>query len=1288
MSYYSRYNKSSGTEKMPDQRSEKRDWRDLFSPEDVSWAQDPAVQASISRFSAADWRCDMTMRDEVTRRVSIWNVPLFLKDTWQAASFQCSCPAGRRAGNLCRHMAAALVRWEKQKGGEWIVWESPAEYHERKEEERIQAELERRERLKEQLGNDALPAAEFFKGRTGGSGLVHIDMEQAVKGRTTTAYAMERARDILRSYQPSYNAVGFEEDRKGEKSLRISCVFEDLRDYARVGGKIRGGCIDAIETKRSRSYYYESSYPPKETDPQIPLDEFQLAALWTAWEYLDQHEEKNQVKTDDSALTFFAAMEKAAFAAETAAEPEQKKEKRKVLQILPRIIMEDGRAQLSFKIGKAGSRLYIVRNMRNLAKSYTSGGILEISKKESIDFSQLDMIEEDKPLADFIVRRVGEIGDVNAKLAMRAYGRAGSLSVGTSLELTGSLLDGFYDVAQGRDAEYQDKTNRIQEGTIRIGHRDMRFELRLEEMADARGSFAGIVLTGLIPVQIHGSMGNYTLNSDGLSRISRQEEQVLRPFRKVADPSGYFRFCVGRDSLQEFYYRVLPALLENPCVILEDLTQGTAQKYLPPEPAFTFYLDYEEPYLLAHTRVRYDDKEYIVEPEKKGSSAAGEYHDLPQERRVLSLLSEMFDWWNAGSKQYVLKADDQALFAFLTSQTAKLAHYGELRGTDAFRRLTVRPMSAVQVGISVESGLMDLTVTSRDLSPDELIGILESYRKKKRYHRLSGGTFVDLTREEGTLSQIEDLLAALDLPPENALRSGSRVPLFRALYLDRLLEEHDALASARDRTYRALIRSFRTIRDAEYELPSYLEDTLRPYQSFGFKWLKTLQMAGFGGILADEMGLGKTVQTIALFLSDQEMGCTNPSMVVCPASLVYNWEEEIRRFAPTLRVIVMAGTLSARKKLVEKIKQGEADVTVVSYDTLKRDIALYRDCVFRNCVLDEAQYIKNPKAAVSKAVKVLQSEHRFALTGTPIENRLSELWSIFDYLMPGFLYSMNDFQSRFEQPIVREKDAAATQKLKKMTGPFVLRRCKSDVLKDLPAKLEEVRYARIGGEQQRIYDAQVVRMKKMLTGPKSGPAGEERIKIFAELTRIRQICCDPSLLLDNYQGESAKREAAMELIRSAMDGGHRMLLFSQFTSMLALLEEDLKKEGIPYYLITGATSKEKRISLVHAFNEGDVPIFLISLKAGGNGLNLTGADVVIHYDPWWNLAVQNQATDRAHRIGQTRQVTVYRLILKDTIEEKILQLQDAKKDLADAILEGRNETLMSLSNEELLALLE
>ena len=316
-------------------------------------------------------------------------------------------------------------------------------------------------------------------------------------------------------------------------------------------------------------------------------------------------------------------------------------------------------------------------------------------------------------------------------------------------------------------------------------------------------------------------------------------------------------------------------------------------------------------------------------------------------------------------------------------------------------------------------------------------------------------------------------------------------------------------------------------------------------------------------------------------------------------------------------------------------------------------------------MIDEAQYIKNHTTAVAKTVKSITSEIRIALTGTPIENRLSELWSIFDYLMPGFLYGYETFRKELETPIVKEKDESCTERLKKMVAPFILRRLKQDVLKDLPEKLEEVQYAHFDGAQQKVYDAQVVHMKELLAKQNPEDYDKNKIEVLAELTKLRQICCDPNLLFENYKGESAKREACIDLIKSAIDGEHRILLFSQFTSMLALLEEALKKEGIAYYKITGSTPKEERMRLVKQFNEGDVPVFLISLKAGGTGLNLVGADVVIHYDPWWNQAVQNQATDRAHRIGQKKVVTVFKLIMKNSIEEASKLLNAYCKGICD-----------------------
>ena len=512
------------------------------------------------------------------------------------------------------------------------------------------------------------------------------------------------------------------------------------------------------------------------------------------------------------------------------------------------------------------------------------------------------------------------------------------------------------------------------------------------------------------------------------------------------------------------------------------------------------------------------------------------------------------------------------------------------------------------------------------------------------------------------------------------------MPSYRALYLEQMLENAQEIYTTRDRHYRRLIKDFNAVKDSDYEIPTELRQVLRGYQVYGYKWLRTLAGCGFGGILADEMGLGKTLQIIAVLLAEKQEGSIGTSLIICPASLVYNWAEEFHRFAPELTVCPVEGNQTERSEIIER--SGKWDVLISSYDHLKRDVQTYEGKVFLYEVLDEAQFIKNQSTASAKAVKVIRAKHRFALTGTPIENRLSELWSIFDFLMPGFLYRYETFRKEMEKPIAKEGSEEASLRLKRMVSPFILRRLKTEVLKDLPEKVEESHIVRFGEEQQKLYDAQVLRMKNLLEKENEESFRKSKIQILAELTRIRQICCDPALLFENYDGGSAKMEACMDLVRSAMEGEHRILLFSQFTSMLDLLKERLRQEEIPYYEITGATPKKERLRLVSAFNDGDVPLFLISLRAGGTGLNLTGADIVIHYDPWWNAAAQNQATDRAHRIGQQKPVTVFKLIAKDSIEEKIQQLQEKKLNLADEIIGGEQVSFSSLTREDLLEMIQ
>ena len=680
----------------------------------------------------------------------------------------------------------------------------------------------------------------------------------------------------------------------------------------------------------------------------------------------------------------------------------------------------------------------------------------------------------------------------------------------------------------------------------------------------------------------------------------------------------------------------------------------------------------------------YGDKKYNVlkRPEE------GEVRELAEELRVRSLVEPYFNGFGMGDTVFVLSYDEELLYELLTGGLQRLSAYMAIYTSEEFRGLRVIAPPAVSVGVALKSDLLELTLSSKEMKPEELAYLLTKYDRKKKYIRLKNGEFLELGDDGiGLLAELRETLHLT----EAKLKSGCvQIPKYRAMYLDAALKSSQKLSVEKNREFKGIVRNMKTIEDSDYEVPETLKTIMRSYQKTGFLWLKTLRENGFGGILADDMGLGKTLQVISLLLSEQEGGeggahGQRRSLIVCPASLVYNWKKELERFAPQLSARVIVGLAAERARLVAQSAEGE--ILITSYDLLKRDAHLYQDMVFAIQVIDEAQYIENPGTQAAKGVKGISAAFKLALTGTPIENRLSELWSIFDYLMPGFLYTYQRFRQEMELPIVTSSDEDKMKRLQRMIRPFVLRRLKSEVLSDLPEKLEENVYARLEGEQRALYDAHAQRMKELLSEKSDKEFRTEKLQILSELTKLRQLCCDPSLLFEGYQGGSAKLEMCMELLLNAVQGGHKILLFSQFTSMLDRLGERLKSEGVRYYMLTGAVGKEQRMQMVESFAQDDVSVFCISLKAGGTGLNLTAADIVIHYDPWWNVAVQNQATDRAHRIGQKNVVTVYRLVSEGTIEEKILAMQERKRQLAEQVLNGDGMDSASFTREELLELL-
>ena len=945
----------------------------------------------------------------------------------------------------------------------------------------------------------------------------------------------------------------------------------------------------------------------------------------------------------------------------------------------PRLVKKDGKLTVSFKIGK--TKLLLIKDLFEFSSNVRNSAMGSYGANMEINHRLENFTSQGRLWIEFIgslVREEIEFG--NRVVESGAYTRK-SLVKRNEMGLFGWRLDRFYEIASGEKVPYEEREDGSKkkcELVCRDGNPKITMIIRKNRL-DKGKVFHGVSVDCNIPFLFYGVNTAYFIDDDILYRL---EEEFLRKLRPLVMQQGDVSksFQIGRNALPEFYYSVLPQLRDVVDVTEED--EEEISRYLPPEAEFVFYLDAENGNITCRPHVRYGEAEFALPKyDAENEYALREEH---REREILFLLRQWFPYFEEEKREFHCGKDEECMYQVLANGVDGLLNLGEVQCTKRFSNLKITRKMHMSVGISISRGLLNLDIATEELPVEELLEVLLSYRSKKKYHRLKNGDFLDL--EDNSYEMLSEMMASLHMSAKDFVKGKVELPLYRTLYLDKMLEENENVYSERDSHFKNLVRGFKTINDSDFQPPKSLVRVLRNYQKNGFRWLRTLEAYQFGGILADDMGLGKTLQVIAVLLAAKEEGKEGTSLVVAPASLVFNWGEEIRKFAPELKFWLIAGTQEERRKKLESYQ--EADVLVTSYDLLKRDAPFYEGKEFLYQIIDEAQYIKNHQTVAAKAVKVIKSRTRYALTGTPIENRLSEIWSIFDYLMPGFLYKYEVFKREFETPIVKNQDEAAMERLKKMTAPFILRRLKGDVLKDLPDKIEKTHFVKFEKRQQELYDGQVVYMRRQIAGQDGEEFQKNKLKIFAELMKLRQICCDPSLCFENYKGESAKLEACLELVQRAVEGGHKILLFSQFVSMLEIIQSKLKASGISFYVITGETAKEKRLKLVKNFNEDDTQVFLISLKAGGVGLNLTGADVVIHYDPWWNLAVQNQATDRAHRIGQNKKVTVYQLIAKGSVEEKIQKVQESKKELLEQVIGSGAGQIGNMSKEEFLELLE
>ena len=743
----------------------------------------------------------------------------------------------------------------------------------------------------------------------------------------------------------------------------------------------------------------------------------------------------------------------------------------------------------------------------------------------------------------------------------------------------------------------------------------------------------------------------------------------LRPFFTTLFGKKQSELEFRGENMGSFIEKVLPVIKKTMNIqVPEKIKDHYIVEQLQPKLYFDIDRSRQRPVLVARMIFAYGEHEVNpLQDEQKGSYIL--VRDREEEEQLLRLMYDKH--FSVRREQFVLTKEDE-IFQLMTEGIQDLCRQFEVFYSKEYKANSIKKVGMLSAGIRLNTdiNLLEMDVDYGHIPKEELRDFFRSIKLKKKYYRLKSGAFVNLMTEDKQIDELRDLLSIGEVTEDNKIAFSQTA----VMEVDELLPHTQRIT--RDAGYKQLLEDLKNPDKTNWELPNGMEDILRPYQITGYRWLCSLAHYGMGGILADDMGLGKTLQTITYVLA-------NPgtrTLIVCPTSLAYNWQDEFSKFAPQIATQIISGTPQERADLMQQ--STDVPVWITTYPLIRKDVDLYKAQIFDACFIDEAQFIKNPTSLGAKAVKAVQAKHRFALTGTPIENTLSELWSIFDFVMPGFFGRYRQFEECYEKPILRDHDSVQMQKLRRKIRPFVLRRMKKEVLTELPDKIETRRMAEMGAKQRKIYESYLARIQMELAGDEENTPGGNRMQVLAALTRLRQIC-HPVTFASNYHGGSGKLDLLMEQLPDILEGGHSVIVFSQFTSMLSIIAHELKQRNIPFFYLAGSTSAQERKREVKEFNRGEVKVFLISLKAGGTGLNLTGADTVIHFDPWWNPAVEDQATDRAYRIGQKKKVQVIKYVMKDSIEEKIYELQKRKKQLSDQLIQAGESFVTQLTMEEI-----
>lgn len=951
------------------------------------------------------------------------------------------------------------------------------------------------------------------------------------------------------------------------------------------------------------------------------------------------------------------------------------------INIEPEIIYDklQNDIKVQFKIGK--QKMYRIKDLSLFCDNMTKRTMFKYGNKLEFKHVPQAFNEQSQELLDFILKYAEIIKYVNssANANYRYYGKALNES---SIILNGAGLDEIFEILKNKNVFFEKDFNKI---VVEFIPSNPKIEFYLEKKDS--NEYMIVPSIDIYKVNIlKGKDYTYILQENKLYRCDDNYTKTTIKLLEIFRQNYFKEVVLGEQQLKELFSIVVPKVKNS--IKLKEIEESEIEKYKPKELIVKLFFDFDKNnYLIADVKFCYEDEEFNPLEQNIKIKAT---RNIVEETKALNIIRRSGFMYNPNNLKFILP-NEEKIYEFLTNDINYYLKKYDVLVTDNFKKKQIKQPKIGSIGLKVENNLLSIDLNDININLDELKDIMQSYDLKKKYHRLKNGEFLSL-EENKDVEFLDKLVKGTNIDYKDLKQGTVNLPVYRTLYLDKILKDINNTQVIKNTEYKKMAQGLDKDKiEEEVQIPKEFENVLRYYQKAGFKWLKVLDKYGFGGILADDMGLGKTIQLLSVvtaYINSVSLNERKTSFVVSPSSLTLNWQSEANKFAKNLKTLVIQGNAQERKEKIQNLDN--YDLVITSYDLLKRDIELYikKNYCFKYIIADEAQYLKNSNTQNAKSIKEIKADTRYALTGTPIENSLAELWSIFDFIMPGYLFSYKIFKNLYEVPIVKDTDLSAMRKLKTLIEPFVLRRTKKEVLTELPDKTVTILKNEMKDEQEKIYLSYLADAKEEVAN-EININGYERsqIKILAALTRLRQICCHPGLFIDGYIEGSSKLEQCIEILKDGVASGHKILLFSGYTSMFEFIEEELNKNNIKYFKLTGATKVEERIDLVNKFNEDkDIKVFLISLKAGGTGLNLTGADMVIHYDPWWNSSAENQATDRAYRIGQKNNVQVYKLITENSIEEKIYELQQKKSELIENMLDTETTFINKLSKEDIINL--